>query len=261
MNISSRPRKLAPAICAASATLILLVASAGAAARANAAEWYAGPAGGLTLLQGSAPLGATLAESKFETGKWAGQTAMAFELNTELGSTPLHFTGTSVEAQEATIFNESSKAKGKGKLLIKGVTLASPSSCSVKEEQIKTNLLKWQVVSVKGKTYEEILPAGTEAFFTLTLQKGSGYCPIQGSYIFKGKVFALAEDMGSSSAVHQLSFSSAVQKEVAKGLKEEGKISSEGEASMTFGKEPAWFEGALLENLTGGFGGQFWQAK
>jgi hypothetical protein len=168
-------KKLGAALVVVLLLSAVVVSSASAAAVAEAATWRTGSAG--TVLSGS--------ETETATGKG--------ELVTAVGETPLVLKSTGLECLECTIKNEEGKATGTGKLRLTGVTVSSPAACAVNGGAITTVVIVFAHYYMNGVLWEtriSVLSGATLA--TVSLVKGSGACPIAGTYNLTGNLFTRA---------------------------------------------------------------------
>jgi hypothetical protein len=211
----------------------------------EAATWRTGEAG--TVLSGS--------ESVTSTGSG--------ELITKVGETPLVLKSTGLECIECTIKNEEreilegekkvkkSVAVGNGKLKFTGVTVASPSACAVSGGSVTTVPLEVTAYFMntrdfikEGKEFTELQnwvlfhPASGNTFATVTLTKGTGTCPISGSYIVSGTVFVKSNNSTGVYAVNQTVTSS-------------GTLNAEAGGSLKFGEASAELNGTGTFSLSG----------
>jgi hypothetical protein len=202
---------------------VVVVSAASAAAVTEDVQWYTGSTSSSTLLVGS--------ESISSTGSG--------ELITDIGETPLVFKATGVECLECTISNEGGKAVGFGRRRFTGVTVVSPSTCSVPGGVVTSLRLRMEADYMIGSTtYVKITPASGTTFATITLTSGSGACPITGSYITTGSLFAKDNNATNVFAVTQSGVSS-------------GAINKEAGGELKFGSKPAELNGTASFAFSG----------
>ncbi len=245
-NIRSRALSAAVALCVAVAGLLAVGALASASAQAS--QWYAGP----EVLEGSAGYSATMGETNFEKGEFAGQEvkAVALEMQFCKGSCSTYrITASGAEAFGSSLITNEAPghlgiASGTGRIRLTGVKVSSPSTCKVKENRIETKEFSSEVVSLNGHTYLKMSPFA----FTLTLEKGTGACAMAGSTSVTGSLYARADGLGGPATDQKFSFSNAISTETQSGL-------------VGAGAQVLLFEGSLLESLTGAHSGQTWQVK
>jgi hypothetical protein len=112
----------------------------------------------------------------------------SFELTTTVGSTPLRITSSGIGCTGCLIQNEGGSARGSGKLSFPGAQVAS--TCAVSGGRIETWNLSLEADYMEGsKSLILFRPAAGETLATVTLTKGSGSCPLAGSYVIRGVVF------------------------------------------------------------------------
>ena len=178
---------LAVALVAAMA----IAGSAQATATKTINPWKTGTeGGGVSVLAGSE----ALTMSMNETGV----------LEAEVGETPVVLQWSELACISCTIFNEGGAGKAKGKLEMRKMTVVKPAACKVKEEKVLTNELAIDATYMEGTTWaQRFAPASGEALATITLEKGSGSCPIAGPYILKGIEFSTAFNLTNTFTVIQ----------------------------------------------------------
>ncbi len=173
----------------------------------------------------------------------------SISLSTHMSGTQVELAATGVECVECKITNQGSPAAavGTGKLKLTGITFRTPAACAVPGGTVTTNPLAMSLFTVKGKAYESVRPETGESLFTLNVQKGSGACPISGSYPIRGSLVMRAGGIGTEQATHEMTLSAAIE--------------TEGGGALRWGVEPAWFTGSIIESLTGALTGQSWGAE
>jgi hypothetical protein len=214
-------KKLGAALVVVLLLSAVVVSSASAAAVAEAATWRTGSAG--TVLSGS--------ETETATGKG--------ELVTAVGETPLVLKSTGLECLECTIKNEEGKATGTGKLRLTGVTVSSPAACAVNGGAITTVVIVFAHYYMNGVLWEtriSVLSGATLA--TVSLVKGSGACPIAGTYNLTGNLFTRATNATGVYAAGQTATSS-------------GAINKEAGGELKFGSKAAELNGTATYALSG----------
>jgi hypothetical protein len=169
------------------------VAASGASASGitETALWRTGSGSG-TVLSGSATVVTSLGSE--------GAT-----LESEVGTTPLKLKFTGVECISCTIFNEGEAAVGAGKLKFTGATVVTPTTCAVEGGAIATNALSIDATWMSGTQWaQQFKPASGTTVATLKLIKGSGACPISGSYLLSGTQYSIASNLTGVLASTQL---------------------------------------------------------
>jgi hypothetical protein len=134
------------------------------------------------------------------------------ELDWTVGSTHLQMKSTGLECLECKIENSGGTGVGSGKLKFTGVTLTTPSTCSVNGGTIVTLPLKISPDWMKGTTdYVEFTPSSGTTFATIKIEKGTGSCSLSGSYLLSGRVFTRSNNAtGVYAASQTLTSSGAI---------------------------------------------------
>jgi hypothetical protein len=207
-----------------------MASSAFAVAEEEAATWRTGESG--TALTGS--------ETVSSTGSG--------ELVTTVGETPLVLKSTGMECIECKIENSGGKAVGSGKLKFTGVTVSTPATCAVSGGAVTTLALTftWFYMGTwhpaGGGSFRWwwlwIHPNSGTTFATVTLKEGSGSCPLAGSYIVSGNVFAHPTNETGAYAKEQTVTSS-------------GTLNAEGGGELKFGTKNAELNGTGTFALSG----------
>jgi hypothetical protein len=223
-----RFRKLGGAILAVLAIGAIIASSASAAVTTEAAQWYTGTGSGTTL-----PVGTDQAiTASIGTHPVIGA---KFQLKSEVGTTPIELTATTVKCEGCKITNAvvtsgtTPVAMGKGKIRFEGVTADAPTGCTVRNETatgeagvIETKPLVVHADFMSGTTaYQQFFPeAGATTNFA-TIFLGGGNCSgIEGPYNVKGTVFSEAKNAtGVQAGTQENVFSPAVQTATGAELK------------------------------------------
>jgi hypothetical protein len=136
----------------------------------------------------------------------------------------LKIKATGLSCPSSHIFNEGSKAKGKGSLKLTGVTVVEPAGCVIEGGTIETAELAAQVWMEGSKALVRFAPAAgsTAVFAKIPISK----CAVAGTYSMKGSVFA---EMASATGVAGTS----------QVMKFSGAINSAAGGSLTLAEKPA----------------------
>jgi hypothetical protein len=127
------------------------------------------------------------------------------------------------------MFNEEGGAKAKGKFKLSGVTVVSPAPCKVSADSIVIEEITidntWMSTANSVARFEPV--SGTK-LTTIKLEKGSGECPIAGSYPLTGAFFAQYTNATGVYATSQSVHTS-------------GPLNEEIGGALQFGSKPASF--------------------
>lgn len=193
-------------------------------------------AGTTTVLTGKQPLTIAL-------------TSATAALETEVGTTPLKLTSKKLECASCVLFNEGGGAKGQGEVTLKGVTVASPATCKVSGESIRIEFhTDYTWVSESGIAATRFEPVtGKTTLATIKLEKGTGECPISGSYELKGAFFAEdANATGVYATSQPIQTSGTINKELG---------GAEMVGALEFGSKPATLTASVKLEAEGLFFG------
>jgi hypothetical protein len=167
-------------------------------------------------------------------------------LISEVGTTKLELNSTGLECVGCSIENVggvgTGSAIGKGKLKFTGVTVTKPATCAVEGGAVETLPLKIKADYMIGETANYVLfepEATTEPkFATFKLIKGSGSCPIAGTYSVTGSDY-----VKTNNATGVL--------EVSQGVTASGTINSEAGGELKLGEKKAELNGTAAFVLSG----------
>ena len=173
-------KRLGTALAVVLAFAAMSAGSAFAAATFEVKPWRTGTSESkTTVLTGHQPVTASLSSTAV--------------LETEVGTTPLKIQATGIECNSCSIFNEGGDAEGEGKLKLTGVTVVTPAACAVSGGSIQTEptgtTWTWMVGELD---FIEIEAPAASSLAQVTLAKGTGACPIAGTYALTGRLFTAA---------------------------------------------------------------------
>ncbi len=132
-------------------------------------------------------------------------------------------TATGFSCPKSVIFNQSSKAKGKGFVQLSGVTVAEPSGCKVEGGTIESAELAFQVWMEGSKALVRFAPAAEGGTFAKIGISGTG-CPVAGSYAVKGTLFGeMVNATKVSETSQRMRFSGAINSAAGGALTLAGK--------------------------------------
>ena len=185
-----------------------------------------------------AKTGLTAGTTTVLTGKQAmtlALTSATAVLETEVGTTPLKLTSKKLECSSCVLFNEEGGAKGQGKVTLKGVTVASPTTCKVSGEVVvieyTTDFTYVAESTIAATRFEPV--TGKSTIATIKLENGTGECAISGTYSLKGAFFAEDTNATGVYATSQpFQTSAAINKELG---------GEEMAGGLEFGSKPATF--------------------
>ena len=137
-------------------------------------------------------------------------------LVTKVGATPLELTATGINCLSCSIYNEGS-AEGHAELELFGVTVKTPAVCAVSGRTIRTEWLRIKADYMIGTSnYILFEPVLAPTIARITLVKGTGSCPISGSYRVTGEVFVKSVNGTGVDEVNQkVESSEAINKEAS----------------------------------------------
>jgi hypothetical protein len=221
-----RVKKLMAAMLAVLALGALAVAgNASAAIGTEASQWYSGTtAAGVSAVSGAQTI-------KAKMGTTAG-IGTVFKLTANIGGTPLEFTATGLECVGCIIANEAVTGKtepvatGKGTIKFTGVTVMTPTGCTVRNGEGGTiGVVETKPLTVhadfmhEGKAFQQWFPTTNSTFATLFIE-GGGCIAIKGPYQVTGTLFSEAVNLTGTMAQEQaIKFSSAIQTTTGAALK------------------------------------------
>lgn len=217
---------------------VILSTNAFATATVESAKWYTGTTeGGVTELSGTQAVTAEIGETP--------ELGLKHTFHWTILGTTVHLTVTVLGCQgcEIEIVGFPPRPKITGKFKWASVKVDAPSTCKVKNEEILSNELVGESDYMEGtKSLIKFVPKEGEALATITLEKGSGACPIAGSYVLKGSMFGeLVNNTGVFKTSQTLKFSPTIN--AAAG------------GSLKVGSEPVEYTGASIFKAEGKFFG------
>jgi hypothetical protein len=218
-----RRRKCAALLATTSLAIALLAGSASAVVTTEAAQWYTGSGTGTTLA-GDQALTATVGTHPTIGTK--------FQLLAEIGATPFTLTATGLECVECKITNAEvtsragKVAMGKYKIKLTGVTVDTPTGCTVRNGAggavgvVETKPLvihaDWMH---EGKAFLQFNLESGSSFGTVYIE-GGNCAGFSGPYSIKGSLFAEAKNAtGVQASSQELVFSQAIQETTGAELK------------------------------------------
>lgn len=205
------------ALCLTVSAIFAVSASA-----ASAAQWHVG--------------GSTLTGSASYTGK----ATSPFTFTVYAGGNQFKFSASGVEFLEPTITNEGGTATGKTKIRLTGITTEGLGGCVVVGGTITTYPLK---TSAGGGTVS-FGPISGSGLFSYSLGKGTGVCPLAGSYMAWGGFAAADPNQATESITHNLNV-----------------LEGSGIQTNLGGSGRMFFGGSISQSLTGSYLGQTWSAS
>jgi hypothetical protein len=159
-----------------------------------------------------------------------------FILTSTIAGSPLELKSTAISCSGCTITNSTGSATGHGQIVFENVTVPSNPLCAVEGGKVATTLLEisadW-MIGTRNLAKVTRNPNEGTTLATVKIVKGTGACPIAGSYPVTGSVFG--ESLNPTSTPGEI-----------QGIKFTKLINEEAGGALKFKAEPASIKGAAV---------------